>query len=64
MGEEPLMPEERYDLARGTYTTLPASLIGPALDALRDMIASLDAEVARLTETVNRMERQIDWNAG
>jgi hypothetical protein len=58
--DDQLTPEERYDLARGTYTTLPASLIGPALDALRDMIASLDAELGRATETINRLEQEAE----
>jgi hypothetical protein len=64
---EPLTPEERYDLHRhqwslGGHYEMP-NTVG-MIQSLRDMIASLDAEMARLTETVNRLERQIDWNAG
>ena len=58
---ERLTPEEAYDHYREQLVT---GIERHVFDALRDMIASLDAELARLTETVNRLERQIDWNAG
>jgi hypothetical protein len=61
---EPLTPESRYEQGRESVESEVGWQAFSALDALRDMIAGLDGEVARLTETVNRLERQIDWNAG
>jgi hypothetical protein len=61
---EPLTPEARYEQGRESVESEVGWQAFSALDALRDMIAGLDGEVARLTETVNRLERQIDWNAG
>jgi hypothetical protein len=61
---EPLTPEDRYASGRRNFETMDArwnehQMIA-MLDALRDMIASLDAEVARLTETVNRLEQEAE----
>lgn len=47
-----LTPEQRYDERYANSS--PMGMI----HALRDMIASLDVEVARLTETVNRQETE------
>ncbi len=57
---EPLTPEEYYV---SFYQRVDDGAVRMVLAALRDMIASLDAEVARLTETVNRQERVVAWLA-
>lgn len=58
---DPPSPDERYDHATEVLRRdWQATSWVHGLDALRDMIASLDAEVARLTETVNRQDKRLD----
>ena len=63
---EPLTPEERFALDSCAWYEAPDGSLEEQgatmgmIDALREMIASLDAEVARLTETINRQEKRLD----
>lgn len=64
---DPQTPEERYSEASATCDNLAS--VGAMIYALRDMIDSQDAELARLTDTVNRQENVItallaEWKAG
>lgn len=60
----PPAPEERYEAANSVdwheaYDSAEkVEVLRDMCIALRDMIASQDAELARLTETVNRQERE------
>ena len=55
---DPLTPEERYDEAVDAEDSLGM------FDDLRDMIASLDAEIGRLTDTVNAQDTRVTWLEG
>lgn len=54
----PLTPEERYDEA--SHLPWFGKEAAEKVAALRDMIASLDAEQGRASETMNAFQRQLE----
>jgi hypothetical protein len=62
---DPMTPEARFAKQRNrpSVHSSPQPTV-EMLDALRAMIASLDAEIARQSVTINHLERRLDEVVG